>query len=790
MRFVTRRPLPTICITYILLALLYAWATPPLESSDEYKHFPVVEHIVRTGELVVLDPEQPGKWLQEGAQPPLYYWLMSWLIVPLDTSNLEQLHQVNHHAFVGNPNQLGNKNLILHDPALEAFPWRGAVLAIYLIRLVSIGLGVGTVIFAYKLGELLFDESVGLLAAALTAVNPMFLFVSAAVNNDSLAIFLGAWGIYQLIWIWLEQRTADYVPQQTTPHESSLHPGLGRYISLGILCGLAMLTKLSLAALLLVAGVVFAWEAYRQKAPRLLFGGGLTTFVVAMGILAPWLYRNWQLYGDLTGLSAFIAVQGMRENPTLWGVDWLAEWGTFYRSYWGLFGGVNILAPQWFYRFCNWLLIIGLLGWLVEPIARAHDVESALVRLWREARQSEAWPLVAWIVILFVLLIRWNIISPAFQGRLIFPALTAINVLWAGGLIAWGNWLRRYKYAAAIRNFLLLLRFPSAAFWGTMLAIFLGAMALILPFTHIAPVYTYPEPLPAVPADARFGPYRFRTAAGDQLSLVGVEMAERQTAVAGTLAGIDITLYWQLEEAPVRHNFITAVDVLGRDLTSIGHVNRYPGMGMWPTSRWQPRHIYADRYYIPITADAQTPVRAQIKIGVLDENPADEHDTAEMVAVSPAGEQIPLVTVGAARVVAERPRELTPPTVVNAAMADFVTFEGYETRAIVGTNQWLDVALYWRAEGTPSADYTVFLQLLNADFQQIASGDSPPLDGDYPTSWWLAGQQIVEMRRLFVPEDTPPGRYIIAAGLYNPETGARMPLLAGGDAVTWEVTVE
>lgn len=789
MRIITRRPLASICTLYVLLALLYVWATPPLESSDEYKHFPVVEHIATTGELVLLDPDNPGKWLQEGAQPPLYYWLTSFLIDPIDTSNLEKLHRINHHAYVGNPNQLGNKNLILHDPELEAFPWQGAVLAIYLVRFASILFGVGTLIYAYKLGELLFDKQVGLLTAAITAVNPMFLFISAAVNNDSLAVFLGSWGIYLLVWIWIEQRTADYVPGQTTSHENQLHPGIGRYVQLGILCGLAMLTKLSLAGLLLLAGLVFMWEAYRQKAPRLLFVGGLTTFVVAMGIFAPWLYRNWQLYGDLTGLNVFIAVQGTRENPSLLGVNWLAEFGTFYRSYWGLFGGVNVLAPQWFYRLCNWLLVIGLLGWLLEPLGRAHDVESGLVRLWQQMRQSILWPLVLWIGILLILLIRWNIISPAFQGRLIFPALTAINLLWVGGLVGWSRWLSRI-WPSSVRDLRHALKFEQWPSLTTGLIIGLGIIAAVLPFTHIAPVYAYPEPLAVVPESAQFGPYRFRAADGQLLSLVGVAFEEQQTAVAGTIDGVDITLYWTLEEAAVERNFITAVDVLGRELTPIGRVNRYPGMGMWPTSQWEPGEIYADQYYVPIVDYADTPVRAQIKVGVLDENPEDEHDTAEMIAISPTGEEIPLVTVGAARVVAEDPLEFTPTHKVNAHMADFVTFEGYDMIDTTPTDTWLDATLYWRAEGTPSADYTVFFQLLNTDFELIASGDSPPLHGDYPTSWWLAGQQIMERRGLYVPADTPAGRYMIAVGLYNPVTGARMPLLEGGDAITWEVTIE
>ena len=81
-----------IACAYVLLGLVYSWATPPFESSDEYKHFPVVQHIHQTGELVVLDPDNEGKWKQEGAQPPLYYLVMAAATSWIDTTDLDQVH--------------------------------------------------------------------------------------------------------------------------------------------------------------------------------------------------------------------------------------------------------------------------------------------------------------------------------------------------------------------------------------------------------------------------------------------------------------------------------------------------------------------------------------------------------------------------------------------------------------------------------------------------------------------------------------------------------------------------
>lgn len=88
----------------------------------------------------------------------------------------------------------------------------------------------------------------------------------------------------------------------------------------------------------------------------------------------------------------------------------------------------------------------------------------------------------------------------------------------------------------------------------------------------------------------------------------------------------------------------------------------------------------------------------------------------------------------------------------------------------------LQLVLTWQAERAPDADYTVFVQLLDERDQVIAQHDAPPVSGESPTSSWQPGQQIADNRGILVPAGTAPGDYRLIVGMYDPQTGARLPV--------------
>jgi hypothetical protein len=403
-----------------------------------------------------------------------------------------------------------------------------------------------------------------------------------------------------------------------------------------------------------------------------------------------------------------------------------------------LFGGVNVAAPSIFYTAANILGAAATVAFAFWLRKNKHSLPAGLGLL------------AAWLFVLLVLLIRWNLISPAFQGRLIFPALGAINVLWAVGLM----FLNRPKLAAGAVGLL-------------------AVAALLLPWLTIRPAFAFPEPVTAVPPTAQFGPVTFQ--AGDGLiQLVGVEMEPDQSITPGDRP-VKLVLYWQAVK-PTSRDYLSSVHILGRELDSVGSINRYPASGMILTNRWQAGQIWRDEYHVYAKKNVPAPSQLRVSVSLYD----TEAETP-LPASWPDGTAVNLLLVGEpARLAAGQSRPPIPQTQTNIRFAEGITLAGYDLTAVTP----VQITLYWQAKQTPSHDYTIFVQLLDANGQWLAGADAPPVNNFYPTSLWQKGDWIDDQHQLSLPPDLPPGSYTIRVGLYDPVSGARLARRDGaGDAV-------
>jgi hypothetical protein len=296
---------------------------------------------------------------------------------------------------------------------------------------------------------------------------------------------------------------------------------------------------------------------------------------------------------------------------------------------------------------------------------------------------------------------------------------------------------------------------------GLLLAALFG-LAAWLPFGVAAPAYI-PRPFIAeatLPADLP----RLNWTYNDEMELIGVKIG---ADVVRPGERVPVTAYWRALK-PIAVNYSVFVHLVGRDYSTVGQMNTYPGLGLRPTTTLLPGQIFADTYPVQVNGGSVAPTRLRVNMGLFNfnqpgrpgiiPNDAPGAPTAGQLKLIPA--QWPAVESG-------------PP---QAKFDDAISLTQTAVQGCEAAAGPCEITFTWLAQGRLAADYTVFIQLWSNG--QFAAGfDSPPLNNDYPTSLWEAGEVIVDPHRLDLTA-VPPGQYRLVAGLYNFATGQRLPAYA------------
>ena len=77
----------------------------------------------------------------------------------------------------------------------------------------------------------------------------------------------------------------------------------------------------------------------------------------------------------------------------------------------------------------------------------------------------------------------------------------------------------------------------------------------------------------------------------------------------------------------------------------------------------------------------------------------------------------------------------------------------------------------------------MFVHVLNSQGELVANHDSRPENGRFPTPAWLAEILIPDTHSILLPGDLPAGEYEIKVGLYQAETGERLPAIYADGAM-------
>lgn len=498
------------------------------------------------------------------------------------------------------------------------------------------------------------------------------------------------------------------------------------WAGLGALVGLALLTKQS-GLLLLPVGLLAIWQRYAQEPRRwsLIADRGISFILPALAVGSWWYARNALLYGDLLGLRPHFAAQiplahfGLHEA-------WMVA-----RSYWAGFGWAPILVESPLYIMAGLVLLVAVAG--VMAAVRPGG------NLWQEppaTRRGLALGVFA-LGLNVVSFVRWAIATGAPVGRLLFPTLPVVGVLVAWGLAQWAR--RR-----AIRCVL-----------GSLAGLALVFAALV-PWRYLRPAFASPRLPAGMPDMAQMVNWVFQG---------GIRLAGYEPLARDLMPGEEIrfTVYWQAL-APLRRYRVWAQLGPQDPTRRVAEDGDWLGGTLYPSDIWQGGDTVRQVFRFAIPDWSPAPALYWVRLGLLD------GDTN----VALAGDRGDMVVLGPWRMRATGP----PPEPLCAAddhLGDEIRFRGYDLER---TDEALIVTLYWEAEQTPEGDYTVFVHLVDGEGNLIAQHDGPPRAGDYPTSWWLPEQVIIDRHTIQLTEPIS-GLARLLIGLYDPLTLARLPVYDG-----------
>jgi 4-amino-4-deoxy-L-arabinose transferase-like glycosyltransferase len=563
-----RTALLILLVLRLVLSLAYSSFNPLGEAPDEADHYAYAAYIGTEGRL----PSEPT--MTQAKHPPLYHLLAAAVAAPVTRMDFSFLRANPDVSVLPGPPVGTGPNFFVHT-RLEDWPWQGGALAMHLGRLVSVLAGLILTAATYALGRQVWPArpAVALTGAAFVAFLPESLFISGAMSNDMLAAALSVLALWASL-----AGTTDGVVADDDHAFLDLHANAARRIVkktavwwavlAGIFLGLSFLTKVSTVALWPIVGLAMLLDGYAagQKQARSLVRPVLA-LLIGLVIAAPWLWRNWSLYGDPLGTKFMLATVDRRQGPLgLIDLLWLAR-GWFF-SFWGKFGGAGHIALPWpFYMLWAALIAVAVAGW-IRWLILARRCQGGLATETRPAGHLILWASPVLTVLSIVYYSRLALGTD--QGRLLFPALAPVGLLLAAGLAAW---MPERKPA--------LLPLATAAILGTV-AVAALVLGIVIPFSPPQSPGSR-EVAAARPVDRNFG---------QDLELVAVTWDG--TPVNQKL----LTLYWQTRQ-PINDDLRVVLRLVSDNGTLLWEGKRSPGAGRFSSDHWPPGHLIADTFRLP-----------------------------------------------------------------------------------------------------------------------------------------------------------------------------------------------
>ena len=263
----TRAPLAIAAVS-IVIAAAYVVVTPPGQPYDEPAHWSNVQFYAHEHRMPEIG--EPGA-SYEAQMGPVYY----------------------------------AGSAILARPVEAVFDTETAFYAVRLLGTLLVGLAV---LLTVALGLELFPRRRGavLAAAAFVGFNPNLLAVGASIQNDSLVMVMALWGALLAV-------------------RATLSPGSspGRWLRVGLVAGLATITKIFAAGMLGGLAVAALAAPGRDRLRRL---RGVVFAVAGFVVVSGWWFvRNQILYGDPSGRTG-VTSSGLSFPPSYHSLRQVDDW--------------------------------------------------------------------------------------------------------------------------------------------------------------------------------------------------------------------------------------------------------------------------------------------------------------------------------------------------------------------------------------------------------------------------------------------------------------------------------
>jgi hypothetical protein len=449
--------------------------TPPFQAPDEVDHFAYTQSLVERGQEPAGNP---------GA--PLQRWSSAEALVLQDTSFLTD-HQVGDtkvpwlrsqqtayerevaRAHPPGNDGGGNETAATHGPVYYAALAPAYLLAgssplaqLTLMRITSALIGALAVLFAFLLVRELAPRRqwLAVLAAELVAFQPMYGFISGAVNNDVGANACAA--------------ALEFLAIRIMRRGLTLRTGIATAV-LAVLAPLVKGTVLSVYPLVALALVVALWRRHRRSDLIAVVAGGATAAATA-GV-ASLAFAGWKPPaaaagggGGGVGASAGFVGGALHDIPGFASYVWqvflprlsfmaphfpagpLPAYVIFVQRGWAAFGWYVVLFPSWVYH----VLAVVMLAAIPLGLAAAWRERSWLRRNWLVALVVVAAPIA--VLVGFEAAFYTPGVRPVLAefGRYEFPAIVPLAVLVVGVVHVVGRRFALYAGAALLTAMLAL----------------------------------------------------------------------------------------------------------------------------------------------------------------------------------------------------------------------------------------------------------------------------------------------------------------------------------------------